>query len=167
MLQPSTWKRYELYCQEAKIDSKTYDNKSEISPVVSDDEEENTNSKPPSKCKSNYEETWTSSNTTILCGFDLDGPKDRCRVIPSKAATSSIGNEKDMTNASRALLQAHYKMAHMPMSKLQEMAKQGMLPSNLAKCEIPLCMACTYAKQERRAWRHKSTIKRNQPNQER
>jgi hypothetical protein len=37
------------------------------------------------------------------------------------------------------------------------MAKQGMMPTRLAKCRIPLCQACVYGKLTRRPWRTKPT----------
>jgi hypothetical protein len=41
------------------------------------------------------------------------------------------------------------------MRKLQEMAKQGIIPRRLAKCRIPTCSACLYSKATKRPWRGK------------
>ena len=49
--------KYNLYCQEAQIIPTEYDQNPETLPVVSDDEEENTQSTPPSRSKSNYHES--------------------------------------------------------------------------------------------------------------
>jgi hypothetical protein len=36
--------------------------------------------------------------------------------------------------------------------KLQEMAKQGMLPRRLSKCRVPSCLACLYANATKQPW---------------
>ena len=46
-------------------------------------------------------------------------------------------------------------MGHLSFTKIQEMAKQGIFPSRIAKCAIPICSACQYAKATRRLWRTK------------
>ena len=50
---------------------------------------------------------------------------------------------------------AHHRFQHISFSKLQEMARQGILPGNLAHCKIPSCSACLYGKATKRAWRSK------------
>ena len=37
------------------------------------------------------------------------------------------------------------------------MAKLGLLPARLAKCDVPVCSACQFGKASRRPWRQKST----------
>ena len=44
------------------------------------------------------------------------------------------------------LLRYHYDFGHLPFTKLQQMAKDGILPKRLAKCHIPVCSACQYDK---------------------
>ena len=58
-------------------------------------------------------------------------------------------------NPSLGLLRAHQRFGHISFKKLQWMAKQGILPSTYATCEVPLCPACTYGKMIRRPWRNK------------
>ncbi len=41
------------------------------------------------------------------------------------------------------------------MAKMQDMAKQGILPKRWAKCDIPICTSCLYGKATRRPWRTK------------
>ena len=50
---------------------------------------------------------------------------------------------------------AHHRFQHISFSKLQEMARQGILPQRLAHCKIPSCSACLYGKAMKRAWRSK------------
>ena len=44
------------------------------------------------------------------------------------------------------LLMAHHCFQHIYFAKLQEMARQGILPRKLAHCKIPSCSACLYGK---------------------
>ena len=57
------------------------------------------------------------------------------------------------------MLREHQRFNHIPFSKIQEMARQGILPRRLAKCAIPVCSACLYAKSTKRKWRDKPTTK--------
>ena len=50
------------------------------------------------------------------------------------------------------LLMAHYRFQHIFFSKLQEMARQGILPWRLAQCKIPTCSACLCGKAMKRDW---------------
>ena len=50
------------------------------------------------------------------------------------------------------LLHRHYDMGHISFAKLQQMAKQHVLPHHLSNCAIPVCSACQYAKATRRPW---------------
>ena len=68
-----------------------------------------------------------------------------------------IQDEEDQQPSSPAaeLLRYHQRFGHASFAKLQELAKQGSLPSHLSKCPIPICTACQYAKATRRKWRDK------------
>ena len=59
------------------------------------------------------------------------------------------------------LLRIHYSFGHTPFSKLQQMAKRGILPKRLSKCAIPICSACQYAKATKRKWRPKTAKDHN------
>ena len=50
---------------------------------------------------------------------------------------------------------AHNRFQHISFSKLQEMARQGILPWRLAHCKIPSCSTCLYGKATKRVWRSK------------
>jgi hypothetical protein len=41
---------------------------------------------------------------------------------------------------------------------MQSMAKCGLLPKKLAKCQIPACTSCLYGRATRRPWRTKSKL---------
>jgi GAG-pre-integrase domain len=62
------------------------------------------------------------------------------------------------------LIRWHVRLGHLQMNKVQRLASQGMLPSNIAKCKIPLCQSCIYGTMTKSAWRTKerpSTIATN------
>ena len=54
------------------------------------------------------------------------------------------------------LLRHHHNMGHLSFMKVQKMAKQGIFPSRIAKCAVPICSACQYAKVTCCQWRTKS-----------
>jgi GAG-pre-integrase domain len=56
------------------------------------------------------------------------------------------------------MLEWHCRLGHLPFNKIQELAKRGDLPSKFAKCAIPVCGACLYAKTTRRPWRGRPTV---------
>lgn len=64
---------------------------------------------------------------------------------------SDIRKDEDL------LLLLHQKYGHIPMVRLQRMAKLGMLPSRIGKCPIPICQSCIYGKMTRKQWRYKQT----------
>jgi hypothetical protein len=61
------------------------------------------------------------------------------------------------TSTAAELLRFHHKFVHLSFRKLQLMAKMGTIPKKLAKCQIPTCSACLYAKAIRRKWRSRSS----------
>ena len=71
--------------------------------------------------------------------------------------TSIIVDEEDRQESTpeAELLMAHHRFQHILFSKLQEMARQGILPRRLAQRKIPSCSACLYGKATKRAWRSK------------
>ena len=55
------------------------------------------------------------------------------------------------------LLTLHHQYGHISMRKLQEMAKQRIIPKRLAKCRVLTCSACLYSKATKKPWRGKET----------
>jgi hypothetical protein len=95
------------------------------------------------------EQYFPTRDTPIQTTFSLDGP--------TEGVPNIITDEEEHVKLTDValLLRYHHRMGHVPMYKLQEMAKQGVLPSRLAKCHIPLCTACAYGKATRKPWRVK------------
>ena len=87
--------------------------------------------------------------------FQLDGPK-----TPDTPGTSPMiildEEERQDETAVTELLRHHHNMGHLSFTKVQEMAKQGIFSSRIAKCAVPICSACQYGKATRRQWRTKS-----------
>ena len=50
----------------------------------------------------------------------------------------------------------HCRLGHVPFSRLQSMAKAGLLPRRLSDCRLPKCASCIYGKMTRRAKRTKN-----------
>jgi GAG-pre-integrase domain len=55
------------------------------------------------------------------------------------------------------LLLWHYRLGHVPMSRLQHMARQGDLPARLASCPKPECASCRFGRATKVAWRVKGS----------
>ena len=53
------------------------------------------------------------------------------------------------------MLKVHYKLGHLPSSKIKVMAANGTLDVRMASCRIPVCTACSYSKATRKPWRNK------------
>jgi len=70
--------------------------------------------------------------------------------------TISEDTHPEFSLVQQELLHWHYRLNHLSFTKIQEMAKQRLLPSRLAKCTVPLCSGCIYGKMTRRPWRTKA-----------
>ena len=64
-------------------------------------------------------------------------------------------NQVEKRNDTEGLLKIHNRFGHISFRKLQIMAQKGIIPKRYAKCDIPVCKACSYAKLVKRAWRGK------------
>ncbi|KAI2496817.1 hypothetical protein MHU86_17696 [Fragilaria crotonensis] len=58
--------------------------------------------------------------------------------------------------ATAELLLWHFRLGHVPFSRLVNMAKEGLLPKRLSNCRVPKCSSCIYGKMTRRAKRTKN-----------
>ena len=138
------YSRYSLYCKEAKIDIDQDDLHPEIiaeSAALIEDEEEDQEVDP------DYHVT-----TPKATSFDLDGPQST-----SQNAPVIIEDEEDrqVNNLSAEFLKYHHKFNHCSPRRMQLLARSGVIPRRLAKCQVPVCSACLYGKATRRPWRSK------------
>jgi hypothetical protein len=63
---------------------------------------------------------------------------------------------RDLT-PTQELLMWHYRLGHLPFKRLQQMARQGILPARLGTCRIPECAACRFARATKVPWRTKGS----------
>jgi hypothetical protein len=77
--------------------------------------------------------------------------------LPRTTNVNIILDEEDQQPANdlAELLAIHHPFGHFLKRKLQEMAKQGILPRRLSKCRVLTCSACLYAKETKRPWQSK------------
>ena len=144
------YSRYSLYCKEAKIDINSDDLQPEIiadSAALIEDEEEDQEIDPEYQVDS-----------PKITSFNLDGP-----ISPSHNTHHIIEDEEDrqVDNLAAEFLKYHHKFNHCSPRRMQLLARSGVIPRRLAKCQVPVCSACLYGKATRRPWRTKPS---NNPN---
>ena len=174
------YNKYDLFCQSAAIT--IADDKDPIvlpAHLISDDEEEiqQDNIEPqrgpsPITIPKNPLFTWPKKRERTQNAISEHTPDETPRELhlsPEQTGmtthklpavieddnTSILVDEEDRqaSTPEAELLIAHYRFQHISFSKLQEMARQGILPRKLAHCKIPSCSACLYGKATKRAWR--------------
>ncbi len=67
------------------------------------------------------------------------------------------GEDQHPSNSASEFLKFHLKYGHATPGRLQEMARQGIIPRRLASCDVPVCSACQYGKATKRPWRQKTS----------
>ena len=82
--------------------------------------------------------------------FDMDTPD-----LPGTAPVVVQDDEEDCqpTNVAAEFLKFHLKFNQCSPRKIQVMDEQGLLPTRLATCAIPVCSACKFGKASQRPWR--------------
>lgn len=96
---------------------------------------------------------WSQSpNTPVSFDLDANNRPDLPAIIEDEEDTAF--QEKPAAE----FLRWHHKLNHMSGAKMQSMAKRGLLPTKLAKCQIPACTSCLYGKATRRPWRTKPKL---------
>ena len=170
------YKQYHNYCRECGTEhDHSYDkdpllqHQAMPSMVVSDDEGDNDKTTYPVQAPQWHRAIpkQTSMATTDAAtqqtddaeprkfDFDLDGKTTEDATPPPP---DIIPHEEEQSPSAEAeLLRYHYDFGHLPFAKLQQMAKDGILPKRLAKCHVPVCSACNFAKATKRAWRTRTS----------
>jgi hypothetical protein len=72
-------------------------------------------------------------------------------TTPAAPANHTSPDTPD-TKATALLMAHHLKFGHLPFDRLQEAAKQGLLPIHIAHCTIPKCAGCLFGKAKRQPW---------------
>lgn len=88
---------------------------------------------------------------------DPSGERTGWNTLPEIHHPHVIEQDKEelAMDPSAEMLRWHARLSHIPMSRIQQMAKEGALPARLAKCRVPMCQSCIYGKMTRRPWRTK------------
>ena len=94
---------------------------------------------------------WKGGTTPTSFDLNSEGTEE----VPTLVETEDEVTTKETPTSE--LLRIHHALGHLSMKKLQTMAKQGIIPRRLAKCQVPLCSSCLYGKATRRPWRTKPT----------
>ena len=83
---------------------------------------------------------------------DMDTPN-----LPGTAPVVVQDDKEDLqpTNVASEFLKLHMKFNHCSPWKIQVMDKQGLLPTRLTTCAIPVCSACQFNKASKLPWRKK------------
>ena len=151
--------RYDAYCAEALVDNSP---EAEADPITVMD----VNAVDPTMVSDDEDEYSIASSIdddndmdldseiplpTTHTELDLNGPATEAGLNPMPNVI--IDETEEHQTPTGELLRLHYDFGHIPFSKLQAMAKRGSLPKRLAKCHVPLCSACQYAKATKRKWR--------------
>jgi hypothetical protein len=89
----------------------------------------------------------TTRKHPVLYPLNLQGPSPS----PDEFVPDSWKDQGD--SPEKELLRIHQCLAHIPMARIQRLAKQGYFSPRLATCRIPLCQACVYGKLTRTPWR--------------
>ena len=100
------------------------------------------------KCKITEIESSSSPTDIPHHTFDFDFPSD-------EELQEEHSNTIQHTPHEAEFLQLHYKYGHISPLRIKELARQGILPKHLAKCDIPACLSCIYGKQVKKQWRSK------------
>ena len=82
--------------------------------------------------------------------FDMNTPN-----LPGTSPLVVQDDKEDCqpTNIAAEFLKLHLKFNHCSPQKIQVMAEQGLLPTCLATCVIPVYSACQFGKSSKRPWR--------------
>ncbi|KAI2502190.1 hypothetical protein MHU86_12242 [Fragilaria crotonensis] len=142
MWQHFRWLQYSnsllVFCEEAGIDFMSDDTIAMPAGIISDsDEDEEGEEEESSRAQKQCPNTWAPSKR-----------KEKTTEESVTTKPNIIPDEESRQPASEMLqlLALHHQYGHIPMRKLQEMAKQGILLRRLAKCNIPTCSACLFAR---------------------
>lgn len=170
--------QFKAFCTEADLDDPFHEPVAMPASMISDDEHEDetdVDEVAPQRRSDAWQPTTTpdyTPDTAITVEFDLNGPPSTASEGEKHLKSQDnnlnvIIDEEDRQPLSdmAQLLLEHHKYGHISMRKLQEMAKQGILPRRLAKCRVPTCSACLYAKATKKPWRGKPSIQQQDSNQ--
>ena len=86
-----------------------------------------------------------------ICKETMSFAPDKPSKLPIKTR-----NEKKFKSVEAELLQKNYDLAHLHPLKMQAMSNKGELPKRFEICKLPICSACMYGKDTRKARRRRT-----------
>jgi len=96
----------------------------------------------------------TNNLPIFFTSTNLATPSIPSDISPDIAAfMSSLNHTDNLSSTQRQLLYKHQQLGHLNMTRIQELARQGLLGTSnkrLANCDPPLCKACLHGKQHKR-----------------
>ena len=94
------------------------------------------------------DETEISYDINLSFPLTLHDPKNVTHFSNGveHAITSRIHIQNKVESHSLELLQYHTKYGHLPFSRLQQMAKDNIIPFHMQHAPIPACAACLYGR---------------------
>ena len=79
--------------------------------------------------------------------------------VQSDYFSGPVSENPQAKDRAAELLRWHYRLGHLPFSKLQQLAKLGAIPRYLANVPVPKCAACLFGAMMRTPWRTKPSSK--------
>ena len=156
---------YDRFCQSQSVDPESLpaDFPFVADPTVIPPDEDDEPIVRPAWNHGNFSDEWEPEQSSPRT-FNLSGPPT---VEEREQAPMVIIDEEDREEnidpPAAQLLRCHQRFGHISFTKLQEMAKKGIIPSRLAKCKTPFCSPCAYAKATKRPWRNRSKVNAIKP----
>jgi hypothetical protein len=154
------YKRYDMYCHEVGITT-TADDADMVRditvPIISDDEDDNSvTPNAGTGSEEQRDERWAPKDPQT-CAFNINGPIINQDNITSTSRENTSHQAQDtMSKDMQDMMKLHQRLGHISFHKIRELAKQGALPAKFAKCDIPVCTSCMYAKMTKRPWKGKN-----------
>ena len=71
--------------------------------------------------------------------------------IQNDACKETMKYKESISGSQKKMLNWHYRLGHMSFKRMQELARNGILPKCLATCDFPVCSDCQYGRQARRS----------------
>ena len=149
------YSHFSAFCQECGADAEDEANPIACdAEIVSDDEEENADLMEPDDdivpIEGPLDEDAAPREIPLVTDFNLQ-PEPNQNDVP----TIVDDEEEHFDNVKAEFLRWHHRLGHLSPVKIQSLARYGILPKRLAKCDVPLCTSCLYGKATRRQWRTK------------
>ena len=147
------YNKFKLFCEQAEIN---YDNemKSPLICMPADMDKQDIIDEGP-EVGEGRKLNWPSQERSKENTFNLDGMTKRMEIEKNDLAKM----ERESTEAE--FLEIHQRYGHISFFRLREMAKQGIIGKKFAKCNIPMCSTCLFAKASRKKWRDRPTTRVN------